>query len=510
MEERIGLIDIGSNTIRLVIFGFDKATGLNEILNIKTPARLSQYLTKDNDMNDEGIQVLTEALSSFNKVATKFKVDELHPIATAAIRQSNNQKDIIKKVKKDTGVEIKIVPEEDEAFYGYYAITHTTDIEDGVSVDIGGGSTEVTLFKDKQLKEAHSFPFGVVSLKRQFFGDKDHNDKSAIKGMEKFLSKQFDQLDWLKDQKVALVGVGGSARNVARIHQSEHSYPIGGVHNYTMSDKDIEEVFDLIRKSSRDELTNLDGLSRDRVDIILPSVSVFKTLYKKIDATQFTFSRKGIREGYIMNAIRQRYPEEFSKENVRKDALRQLANEYHIEEGSANRRLKLAESLLTQLLNHSDLKVNDNDKELFVEGAYLYYLGSFIDSDSSSPHTYYLIANSMINGFSHKDRVKLALLASFKNKSLLKFYCKETEWFNSKETDTIQALGGIIKFVNALNISHTSFVEEVELKPKKDDKYELFVFYKGEPIAEEYQANRQKKHIEKILDGKVTITFTKS
>jgi len=510
MEERIGLIDIGSNTIRLVIFGFDKATGLNEILNIKTPARLSQYLTKDNDMNNEGIQVLTEALSSFNKVATKFKVDELHPIATAAIRQSNNQKDIIKKVKKDTGVEIKIVPEEDEAFYGYYAITHTTDIEDGVSVDIGGGSTEVTLFKDKQLKEAHSFPFGVVSLKRQFFGDKDHNDKSAIKGMEKFLSEQFDQLDWLKDQKVALVGVGGSARNVARIHQSEHSYPIGGVHNYTMSDKDIEEVFDLIRKSSRDELTNLDGLSRDRVDIILPSVSVFKTLYKKIDATQFTFSRKGIREGYIMNAIRQRYPEEFSKENVRKDALRQLANEYHIEEGSANRRLKLAESLLTQLLNHSDLKVNDNDKELFVEGAYLYYLGSFIDSDSSSPHTYYLIANSMINGFSHKDRVKLALLASFKNKSLLKFYCKETEWFNSKETDTIQALGGIIKFVNALNISHTSFVEEVELKPKKDDKYELFVFYKGEPIAEEYQANRQKKHIEKILDGKVTITFTKS
>ena len=81
--------------------------------------------------------------------------------------------------------------------------------------------------------------------------------------------------------KVALVGVGGSARNVARIHQSEHSYPIGGVHNYTMSDNDIEEVLDIIRKSDRDDLTNLDGLSRDRVDIILPAVCVFKALYKK-------------------------------------------------------------------------------------------------------------------------------------------------------------------------------------------------------------------------------------
>ena len=62
----------------------------------------------------------------------------------------------------------------------------------------------------------------------------------------------------------------GGSRNVARIHQAEHSYPIGGVHNYTMTNKDIDEVFDIIRKSDRDDLTNLDGLSRDRVDIILP------------------------------------------------------------------------------------------------------------------------------------------------------------------------------------------------------------------------------------------------
>ncbi|MBL7564746.1 exopolyphosphatase [Staphylococcus saccharolyticus] len=510
MEERIGLIDIGSNTIRLVIFSFNKDTGLNEILNIKTPARLSQYLMSENKMNDEGIHVLKETLSSFKKVATKFKVKELHPIATAAIRQSENRDDLIKQLKKDINIEIQVVPEEDEAFYGYYAISHTTDIEDGISVDIGGGSTEVTLFKDKKLKKAHSFPFGVVTLKRQFFGEKDHNDKSSIKSMEKFLSEQFSQLDWLNDQEIALVGVGGSARNVARIHQSSHSYPIGGVHNYTMSLKDIDEVYNTIRKSSRDDLTNLDGLSRDRIDIILPAVSVFKTLFKKIDATQFTFSRKGIREGYVMNLIRQRHPDEFKKENVRQDALRHLAKEYHIEEDSANRRLKLAQSLLNQLLKESDLKITDNEKNLFSEGAYIYYLGSFIDSDSSSPHTYYLIANSMINGFSHKDRVKLALLASFKNKSLLKFYCKETEWFTSKEVDTLQALGGIIKFVNALNISYTSFVEEVKLKEKKDDKYELYVYYKGEPIAEEYQANRQKKHIEKILKGKVSIIFTKS
>ena len=94
--------------------------------------------------------------------------------------------------------------------------------------------------------------------------------------MEKFLSQQFESLEWLKDQEVAR----WFTRNVARIHQAEHSYPIGGVHNYTMTNKDIDEVFDIIRKSDRDDLTNLDGLSRDRVDIILPLFQCLKRCIK--------------------------------------------------------------------------------------------------------------------------------------------------------------------------------------------------------------------------------------
>ncbi|ERF48096.1 exopolyphosphatase [Staphylococcus arlettae] len=507
--KRIGLIDIGSNTIRLVIFEFDKKTGLDEVLNIKTPARLSQYLTNDLTMTQEGIEVLTTTLSSFKRVSDKFATDELHPIATAAIRQSTNRDDIIKHIEQQLNITMRIIPEESEAFYGYYAITHTTNISDGISVDIGGGSTEVTLFKDKQLKAAHSFPFGVVTLTKKFFSDKPHNDKHAIKDMEKFLIKQFSQLDWLNDAQVALVGVGGSARNVARIHQSAHDYPIGGVHNYSMSAKDVEEVFSLIKKSSRDELKDVDGLSGDRIDIILPAVAVFKNLFTKINATQFTFSRKGLREGYVMHLISEQFPDQFNKENIRQDALYHLANEYKIEEKNAKQRVKLALSLLNQLIETKHLDISKTDKRLFAEGSYLYYLGSFINADSSSPHTYYIIANSMIEGFTHQERVKLALLASFKNKSLMKFYSHETKWLVQDELDTIQSLGGIIKFINALNISQTNVVDRIYLKKEKGD-YTLYVFYEGEPVAEEYQANRQKKHIEKILKDKLSINFTRA
>ncbi|QLK86352.1 exopolyphosphatase [Staphylococcus sp. 17KM0847] len=504
--ERNGLIDIGSNTIRLVIFQFDHETGLNEIQNIKTPARLSQYLDDNKKMSDEGIDVLVTALHSFKKVAESFQVEHLYPIATAAIRQSSNRDMIMTRVRQEVGIDIELIPEEDEAFYGSYAVTHTTNIKDGITVDIGGGSTELTYFKNKKIKEAISFPFGVVTLTRMFFDGKAHNDKDALKKMEKFLKREFSQIEWLANKKVMLIGIGGSARNCARIHQALHHYPIAGVHGYTMTSENVAEVYETLKKNSREALINLDGLSRDRVDIIMPAVTVFNVLYDMIGAKAFAFSRKGIREGFIMNQIAKLHHGEFKKENVQVDALKHLANEYKIESTGAMQRQKLARSLFEQLTALGKLNIDDVLKEHFLQAAYLYYLGKFIDSDASSQHTYYIIANSSINGLSHKERVRLALLTSFKNKTMLKVYSDETKWFSESELSDIQALGGIVKFVNALNISNTNPIHTIKLQENKQD-YTLEIYYEGDPIAEIYQSNRQKKHMEKVLKDKLNIQF---
>ena len=99
---------------------------------------------------------------------------------------------------------------------------------------------------------------------------------------------------------------------------------------------------------------------------------------------------------------------------------------------------------------------------IMKHAAGIYYLGDFIDRDASSQHTYYLISNSNINGIIHRDRVKLALIASYKNKTLLDFYAKETGWFDDEELSEIQALGSLVKFANALNISNTEIVGQFE------------------------------------------------
>ena len=146
-------------------------------------------------ISKKGINVLTTALESFKEIGERYHIETMLPVATAAIRRSKNAEAILKTVKQKTGIELRILKEEEEAFYGNYAVRHTMDIKDGVTIDIGGGSTELTLFKNKEVVHSHSFPFGVVSLKRQFFDGKDHNDKKAIEKARKWVKEQFSSLE---------------------------------------------------------------------------------------------------------------------------------------------------------------------------------------------------------------------------------------------------------------------------------------------------------------------------
>ncbi|CAM4172771.1 Ppx/GppA family phosphatase [Lacicoccus alkaliphilus] len=503
---RIGLIDIGSNTVRLVLFEYTEETGLKELQNIKTPARLARYLTEDDLMEEEGVDLLVDILKSFQLIAGKYDVVDLYPVATAAIRKSSNVDDIVKRVKQELGIDIKVITGKEEAYYGFHAVTHTISNPDAVTIDIGGGSTELTFYEDKELIYSTSIPYGVVTLQEMFFEGKAHNDEGAIKEARKHIEEELGKVRWLSKRRVPILAIGGSARNVARIHQSMINYPIAGVHGYSLERDGLDDVMDILRRTDEDDLDDIDGLSRDRSDIILPSLLVFQTLYDLVDAREFKFSRKGLREGLAMSLISKEEPEAFNKHKIYEDAMDGLANDFKLNRETAAKRTEITERVYHELNRHDLFSISKHDKYLLKNAAKIFYLGDFIDRDATSQHTFYLLANSNINGIVHRDRVRLALIASFKNKTLLKFYAEDVGWFDDEDIKLLLDLGSILKFSNALNISHTNIVHDLYLD-ENEDGYVLTVEYKGDPIAEEYQASRQKKHIEKILGEKMAIKF---
>jgi exopolyphosphatase/guanosine-5'-triphosphate,3'-diphosphate pyrophosphatase len=507
--ERIALIDIGSNTVRLVIFNVetDAYYGIHELQNIKVSARLVQYI-ENGKMNAKGIQILTDLVANYLKIIARYHVKRLITVATAAVRNSENVQEIVDHVYHKTGLNIRVLSDEEEAYYGNYAIRYTFDVYDGLSVDIGGGSTEVTLFKNKEIVKTHSFPFGAVSLTRQFFEGKKHSDPEAIKATRKWIKQQFQKVDWLKGAKVPLIGIGGSARNIAEVYQLQNNYPLAGMHGYSMQPKWVDETLKTFTTLSYDKLDSLDGLSKDRKDTIVSATIVFQQLLNVIDAPVFLLSRFGLREGLLIHYLNEHENEPYSLYSVPQQTVIRLSAQYNIQEIATNQRITISDMLLDQLEKNDLLTVDAEHLQWMYYGATLYMLGSFIESDSSSQHTFYIISNTNIPGFDHPDRARLALLASYKNRSLYKQYLRVLDdWFSEEEETLLLKLGSIIKFAEALNDSHVNTIENIALEKNTTKGYDLTITYSGEIVSEQFQAEKQRNHFERAVGDHVNIYF---
>ncbi|RDW16473.1 exopolyphosphatase [Oceanobacillus arenosus] len=499
------IIDIGSNTMRLVVYAQDKSGRLHEVENTKAVARLRNYLEEDNILNQKGITRMVDTLKSFKDVVDTYELNELVCVATATIRQAKNNQKIKEIVMEEVGWEMRILSEEEEAYYGYLAVVNSTSITEGITIDIGGGSTEVTYFKDRLLVNSHSFPFGALTLKDFLTGNKSM-EKKQIK-LRAYLLEQFNTLDWLVDRQLPLIGIGGSARNLAQIHQSRENYPLAGLHQYQMNDSDIAEITSYLSSLCEEELGKVEGLSDDRVDTIIPAANVFLCLYQMIDATTFVLSRKGLRDGVFYEQMTNHlesplYP------NVLEDSIEDLVHEYNLNETQIHHVQFLTKKLLEELQINGLGSLTRHDWELLDRACYVYNLGQYIDSESSAQHTFYLLANRTIDGLMHIDRLKLALIASFKNKTVFnQFIDPFHSWFLKKERKKLYTLGSLLKFTYSLDATKRQVVQDFDFEMIKSDTIKLTLYCNNDFKPEEYQANKQKNHLEKALQKNIELKF---
>lgn len=505
-ELKTAIIDIGSNTIRLVLYKYDKNAGLHEFGNIKTVARLRTQILPSGEMSEEGIQLLEETLMSFKQILDDYDVTDIQAAATAAIRQASNNEDIVQRMREKTGIELEILSEEEEAYFGFLAVVNSMDTPSAVTIDIGGGSTEITLFKNKKLQKTHSFPFGTVSLKQMFVSGSIMNDEER-QNLHNYVKGQFESLPWICYAQLPIIAIGGSARNVAQIHQQQMEYPISGIHQYEMEHDDLIKLKQTLGVLTFEELKQLDGLSSDRADIIVPALEVFTTLMEVAQTTSFQLSKKGLREGLITNRVLQGDTESFDKYNVFAENARRLAFEYGRSEQEADKLATLATQFYQELCHLELMPFKASYLELVERAARVFAIGEYIELDSSSQHTFYLLANQSIAGMNHLNRVKLALLASYKNKDYFRRFAEPfEEWMSREELKDLRDLGALLKFVYALNVSKRNIVKHVNVE-QVDDVVHVYLFTEDSAVAEIYQAERTKKHIERMFKKDVHIHF---
>ncbi|MFZ4452011.1 exopolyphosphatase [Salibacterium aidingense] len=509
LKEKVAVIDIGSNSIRLVINELDDKKGTRELHNLKQVARLSNYIDENYFLTAEGMKVLKESLQQFEEVLQHHHVTNVKAVATAAIRNAANKRQILDLIHRETSLHVRVLSEEEEAYYGYLAVINSTSHKDGISIDIGGGSTEITVFKNKKLQYAHSFPFGALTLKKKFFPQTEPS-KQDLKQLSEYVLRQLDSLTWLKEaENLPVIGIGGSARNMSLVHQAQTNYPLSGLHQYEMKKADISSMMQLFENADLKERENIEGLSKDRADVIIPAVRVIYELADYISSNDFMMSSKGLREGLFFEEMLREHSADYFPE-VTEESFFQLSREFEMNESYVQEVGSIARQLYTQLQpcvpNH--LKEADN-MTLLKKSARVLYIGEFISHETSSQHTFYVLTNRSIDGIPHSERLAMSFIASFKSKSWMKRLSQPFQsYVSKKEFKRYELLGSILKLAYALDRTKRKVVESVTVEDS-GESLDLYIWCKNETYSyfEEVKSNKYKKHVEKVLKRNITLHF---
>jgi exopolyphosphatase/guanosine-5'-triphosphate,3'-diphosphate pyrophosphatase len=293
--ERVGVIDVGSNSLRLVVFE-RLGAAVFPLFNEKVMCGLGRGISSTGRLNPEGVALALVNLRRFVAFARAIAVNHLAVLATAAVRDAGDGEAFAAEVERQCRVQVKIIDGAEEARLSAAGVLAGIPDADGIVADLGGGSVELVRVRGRgQIEEGVSLPLGPLRLAE--FGDRG-------KGLSEAIERALAGVSVLRaaaGRKLYLVG--GAARAIARLHMEHTQYPLHIIHRYTISRREAEGFLDIIGRQSRKSLERITTVSRRRLDVVPLAALVLRKLITLAGPQSVVFSALGLREGYAYGLV---------------------------------------------------------------------------------------------------------------------------------------------------------------------------------------------------------------
>ena len=297
MAKRTAVIDLGSNSMRMAIFEKTSRYAFHIIGEFKMKVRLGEGAYEHGgEIAEKSIQRACEALGEFKNIAKSYKCAKIFAMGTSALRDAPNASELISAVRRELGLNLKVVSGKDEAtFGGVAALNLLGPLDEFVTLDIGGGSTEISLVSGGKITDAMSLDLGTVRLKELFFDKKNLSaTQPFIKDALKNLPKNFKSKN--------LVAIGGSLRAISSAIMSAQNYPLKTVHNFAYKFQNHKNFIENLARASVLELGKF-GIKKDRFDTIREGALIFLGAAEALNAQNIYTSGAGFREGVFLSDI---------------------------------------------------------------------------------------------------------------------------------------------------------------------------------------------------------------
>lgn len=410
MSKVTTIIDIGSNSMRMVVLQKSSRFAFNLINETKSKVKISEGCYENSgNLQEIPMQRAYESLKSFLNISSALKSRKIICVATSALRDAPNSKIFISRIKKDLGLNIKVIDGEKEAYYGGVAALNLLHENSFVTVDIGGGSTEFCFIKDGKIEKSISLNIGTVRIKELYF------NKDNINGAKKYI---LDELRKIFDLDIEIpkrvVGIGGSIRALSKMIMTKNDYPLDILHGYTYDAKKEISLFEkIVIARNNDDLKSI-GVKKDRFDTIKEGAFIFKTILDELSIHEVITSGAGVREGvYLTDLLRNsnhKFPSNF---NV---SVRSLLDRFEIDQKQSAFMGNNAGKIFDELKPIHNL--DNKYKSLLIVASKLHSIGSTLNFYKSNDNAFDFILNGLNYDFSHNSRVIVAHTIKFSKKSL--------------------------------------------------------------------------------------------
>lgn len=312
-SNRIAIIDVGSNSVRLVVFdGLTRAP--EAVFNEKVMCGLGRDPKGRGLLNPDGVELALVSLRRFARLLEQMRIAHVDVIATAAVRGAKDGAAFCRRVHRETGLEVRIIDGLEEARLSALGVISGDPGASGVVGDIGGGSLELALLEGGHILERTSLPLGALRLQTAFGRSRERTRKE--------IGRHLKEIGWLHFAAgKPLYAVGGSWRALAKLHTAQQKYPLSIVHNLTLAREEIERLLRVVAMQTPGSLARSGAIARRRVDSLPHAALVMSQVLSAMDAKSVVFSGHGLREGWMY----ERLPEKLRRRDPLIDACESFA-----------------------------------------------------------------------------------------------------------------------------------------------------------------------------------------
>jgi exopolyphosphatase/guanosine-5'-triphosphate,3'-diphosphate pyrophosphatase len=420
-ERRTAVIDMGSNSFRLVVFtaadGWWKRTD-----EIYLAVRIGEGLDATGELGRKPIKRALEAVEVFSHFlkAMGIEGDDIQALATSAIRDATNQAAFLERVRDETGLEVQVLSREEEARFGYLAAVNSTTLADGAVLDLGGGSLQLVEVSSRHPRRLGSWPLGAVRMTEHFLPDGGEASKKARKALKAHVIEMLErEAAWLPRSGRRIVGIGGTMRNLAAAAQAEAGRPSTGVQGYAIERAALDALIDRMASMPAAERASIKGVKYARADLILAGALVVQAVLEHGGFDAIEVTEAGLREGIFFNSYLDGDPPLF--DDVRHASVMNLAARYNVDPAHTRHVAHLAMGLFDEL---AAAGLHDGDRwerELLFSASVLHDIGMSVDYDDHHKHSRYLILNAGLPGFDPREVALIAQATRYHRKGMPDF-----------------------------------------------------------------------------------------